>query len=233
MSSTLQVDQIENAAGTGGPSFPFGVVSRAPEVAVLTSGSGTYTTPVGATFLYVRMIGGGSGSGGSGSGGANGANGGNTTFGSAFLTAGGAVGGPGGGSSYIPSAGGTATGGDINVPGMIGDNIQGNYGTQTSTYGSAGANSQFGGGGTNGNNGPNPGTDGVGFGAGGGSPGGGGGTFATPGGSAGGYLEKLITSPLSTYAYSIGVGGGGGLAGSGGAAGAAGSGGVIHILAYF
>ena len=60
------------------------IVSHAvPQVTVLTSGSGTYTTPTNCKFLFVKMVGGG-GSGGAYT--ADGVAGGTTTFGSSFLT---------------------------------------------------------------------------------------------------------------------------------------------------
>jgi hypothetical protein len=196
-----------------------------PQVTVYTSGSGTYTTPTGAKYLQVRMVGGGGGGGApSGAGG----NGGTSTFGTSFLTAS-----PGAGGSVAtggPGTGGTATGGDVNLKGG-----EGGAGPQPvpSSYapGGAGGNSPFGGGAgqsqatANGVAGsPN---------TGGGGSGGGGGVSAgsAGGGGAGGYLEKLITSPSSTYSYAVGAGG---AAGSGGiSAGGAGGSGVIIVTAYF
>jgi hypothetical protein len=110
-------------------------VSAAPNVTVYTSGSGNYSTPANAKFLYVRMVGGGS------SGGTNAADpvsGGNTTFGTSFLVCNGGASGGGGG---ISAAGGSATGGDINITGSAGQGSN-NNGTQS---GGAGGNSPFGG----------------------------------------------------------------------------------------
>jgi len=62
-----------------------------PTVTTYTSGSGTYTTPTGAKYIQVVMVGGGGGGCGSNAtgGGNTGSNGGATTFGSSYLTAGG------------------------------------------------------------------------------------------------------------------------------------------------
>ena len=63
-------------------------------VQVFTSGSGTYTTPAGCKAIWVRCVGGGGGGGGTGTSPAAATAGGNTTFGTALLTAnGGGLGG--------------------------------------------------------------------------------------------------------------------------------------------
>ena len=90
-----------------------------PTVTVYTSGTGTYTTPAGALYLTVEMLGGGGGGGGSGTGSpGNGGAGNNTTFGTTFLVANG--GGGGGAAAGAGGAGGTASGGDINLTGGAG-----------------------------------------------------------------------------------------------------------------
>ena len=63
--------------GTGKTSVPN------PTIQTFTSGSGTYTTPAGVSWIRVIMVGGGGGGGGSGgsASGGNGGTGGNTTFG--------------------------------------------------------------------------------------------------------------------------------------------------------
>ena len=70
--------------------------SSHPTVQKFTSGSGTYTTPSGVTWIEVEMVGGGGGGSGSaldsGTAG-NGGSGGNTTFGTSLLNAGGGSGG--------------------------------------------------------------------------------------------------------------------------------------------
>jgi len=78
---------------------------KGPTISTLTSGSGTYYPPAGATTLRVRMVGGGGGGGGSGttgSPGADGTGGGNTTFGT--NTANG-----GAGSAIFSGAGGSGS----------------------------------------------------------------------------------------------------------------------------
>jgi len=80
-----------------------------PQTTYYTSGSGTYTVPTGAKYLYVEMVGAGGGGGGSGvASGGTGGTGGSSTFGSSLLTA---VGGTGGSNGAIAfgGAGGTAT----------------------------------------------------------------------------------------------------------------------------
>jgi hypothetical protein len=193
---------------------------------IFTSGSGTYTTPSGALYLKVRMIGAGGGSSGSGTGGGTGGNGGNTTFGSSFLTATG-----GSGASSAGGAGGTPTGGDINITGGTG---QDNGGGATNAFGGHGASSYFGGGAFGAHPGPiagNSAQNNTGAGAGGASCGS---TLASgAGGGAGGYLEKIITSPSGTYSYAVGVGGTAGTAGTSGAAGAVGGSGIIIVEEYY
>jgi hypothetical protein len=94
----------------------------APTVQKFTSGSGTYTKPNNATYIRVRMVGGGAGGNGSGNAttyGVGGA-GGNTTFGSSLLVANGA------GVNSLQNAGtpGTASLGT----GPVGTALSGAYG---------------------------------------------------------------------------------------------------------
>lgn len=197
-----------------------------PTRQIFTSGSGTYTKPASAKWLRVRIVGGGGGgAGGGNSGGNNGGAGGNTTFGSSFLTAnGGAAGTATGGGA---SAGGTATGGDFNISGGDG---AGAAGGGTNLFGGYGGQSAFGGGGPGGSAG-NPGSAAAtnsGSGGGGGS-----GPVVGGGGGAGGYLEKVITSPSSTYAYAVGAAGTAGTANAGGQAGGAGGSGLIIVEEYY
>ena len=71
----------------------------APQVTVYTTGTGTYTTPAGAKWLQVKLVGGGGGGAGGNNGGAGGT-GGTTTFGTSLLTC---IGGTGG----LPAANGS------------------------------------------------------------------------------------------------------------------------------
>jgi hypothetical protein len=191
---------------------------------VFTSGSGTYTTPAGATRINLRMVGGGGGGGGVGT--ANqtaGGAGGDTTF--STLTA------SGGGASA--GAVGTGTNGDINISGTLGGGAStGNF----DVPGGDGGGTPFGGGAPGGAAAGQagkaaPSNSGAGGGGGGGSSGGTYGSAA--GGSSGGYVEKLITSPAATYAYAVGAAGTAGGAGTGGNAGGAGGSGLVIVDEYY
>lgn len=193
-------------------------VKTIPTKTVYTSGSGTYTTPTGVLFLKVRMVGSGQGGSGNGTSPGTAGLGTNTTFGSAFLTC------NSGGNN------GGATGGDVNIAGGIAQaaNTVAQY-----INGGQGGGTPFGTGGPGGIN------SGAGQIAQANTGGGGGGAGATnvtgaaAGGMGGGYLEKLITSPSATYAYSVGAGGAGATVGSGGSAGGAGGSGIIIIEEFY
>jgi hypothetical protein len=202
-------------------------LEKAPQISVLTSGSGTYVVPTGTRYLRVRVVGGGGGGGGGGGAGfSNGASGGNTTFGSLS-----ANGGAGGTQTASNAVGGVASGGDININGsnggprwsVSGFPAMGGMGG-ANPLGMPGANGELNGG---------SGTIGGGFGGGGG---GGGASSANPngggGGAGGGYCEKWISSPAASYAYAVGAGGTGGTGGANGASGGNGAGGVVIIEAY-
>lgn len=206
-----------------------GPVFRQATRQVFTSGSGTYTTPVGATRINVRLIGGGGGGSGSGTTPGSGGNGGNTTF--STLTGGGGAGatqGPG-------PAGGTAAGGDINIVGGRGSGVS-NAQNANGVPGSPGGNGAFGGGGGGaaGVVGQSPGLAGATNSGGGG--GGGGSASNVPGGaggSAGGYVEKLFTAPAATYSYAVGAAGAAGTAGANGDVGGAGGSGIIIVDEWY
>lgn len=205
---------------------------RAVTVTTLTSGSGTYTPPSGANYIWVRLIGAGGGGAGTatdGTGG-NGGTGGNTTFGT--LTGGGGVGGTGTGAA-VGGAGGTGTGGDLNLRGGTGagQNGVGPGIHQATGTGGCGVFGGFG------NVPAATGVDGQAAQANTGGGGSGGSTSTTtgggPGGGAGGYVEKLFSPLSASYSYSIGSGGSGGTAGTGGNAGGAGGSGVIIIHEHY
>lgn len=190
-----------------------------------TVGSGTYNVPTNCKALIVRMVGGGAGGGGTGTTPGAATAGGNTTFGSAFLTANG--GGVGAGAAGI---GGTATGGDINIRGGSGGGIS----TLANVSGGQGGGSAFGGEGAGGPQGGAGTAAATNSGSGGGSGGqGGSGGAANGGGGAGGYCEKMITAPAASYAYAVGAAGAAGTAGSGGFAGGAGAAGIIIIDEFY
>lgn len=210
--------------------------AKTPQRFVVTTGSGTYTTPAGATYLEVTdMLGAGSGGGASGTGSPGvGVAGGATTFGP--LTANGGPATPGNTSVTYPTPA-TATGGDTNVPGGLGAGAGAVTGTTVNNPGS-GASSPLGQGGmptSVSGSGTVSASFATGYGAGGGAGGFGvGGSYNTGwGGNAGAYLKAIITSPAATYAYSIGVGGAGGIAGTNGSTGGAGAGGYIRVVAHF
>lgn len=180
-------------------------------------------------YIKVRMSGGGGGGGGSGTGapGTGGA-GGTTSFGTSFLQCTGGTGGNGS-TNTATAPGGVPTGGDINISGGIGCGGS----NAPAQAGAAGAPGVFGGSASTiagaPGNAPPPNS-----GAGGG--GGGGNTGITPGGSgaAGAYLEKLITTPLSTYAWAVGAAGTFGAAGSGAGFNASnGASGFIEVIEYY
>lgn len=205
-----------------------------PTLQVLTSGSGTYTTPANTKWIKIRMVGGGGGGGGSSTA-ANstaGGTGGTTTFGSSLLTCTGGVGGSG--NSNATAAGGTATGGYYNVTGASGGQANDNSGGFGGP-GQPGGCSPFGGAGLGGYGTIGTGTLGI---TNTGS-GGGGGYIATSactgggGGAAGGYLEAIIGAPSATYVYGIGASGTLGAAGTLGKAGSAGGSGVIIVEEHY
>lgn len=219
---TATINNTLTFTGTDGVTIPFGTRTRQ----VFGSGSGTYTTPANVKYIYVRMLGGGGGGSGSGTTPGSGGNGGTTTFGSAFLTC-------AGGSGAVGAAGGAGsspTGGDFNTVGASGQNGSG----VTNSQGGSGGVSAFG---SNGWGGPAGVAAGSAAGGSTGSGGGGAGCGATSnsgaGGGASGYQEKVITSPLATYAYAIGAAGTAGTLGTGGAAGGAGGSGVIIVDEFY
>lgn len=191
-------------------------VGKLPTRQVFTSGTGTYTTPTGATRLVVRMVGGGGGGGGAPA--TAGTAGNNTTF-STFTASGGAA----GTGALAGGAGGAAAGGTINIPGGAGGG-----GGKTSVAnvfmpGGMGGSSAFGGAGASGLGNAVGGAGATNSGGGGGGGGGGSAQDSASGGGSGGYVEGYITSPAATYSYSVaGTAAGGVGATTTGGAGAAG-----------
>lgn len=196
----------------------------APTVQKFTSGSGTYTLPTGPSPIYLKleMVGGGGGGASStAGGGVSGSNGANSFFGSTI-----AGGGTGATNSTNPGgAGGTAT-----LVSCSGIGVDGGYGNPSgrpsaTTLGSVGGNggsSALGGagGGNTGNAAGYNATANTGSGGGGG--GGNGNNEAGAGGGASAYVNCVITSPSSTYSYSVGAGGAGGTSGNTGGNGGSG-----------
>lgn len=195
-----------------------------PTKTVLTSGSGTYTTPTNATRLWVRVVAGGGGGQGIGAGSGAGA-GADTTF-STITAKGGSAAGAAAGNGGAGGTGGS--GGDFAIAGGAG----GSGGAAANVPGGNGGNSAFGGGGVGGAGGNNN----VAAGAATNSGAGGGGSSSSgaatsPGGGAGEYREAIILSPAATYSYGVGAAG---TAGTGATTnGGAGGSGVIIVHEYY
>lgn len=205
-----------------------------PNVQVFTTGTAaTYTTPtcnsVLPLYLEVELVGGGASTPGSGtSSPGTGTAGNNTTFGT-FTAGGGATAAPGLGAG--PAAGGAVSGCDENIVGGPGSATPAN--TVANYQGAPGGNSTLGGaGGGASSTSEAGGTASANTGSGGGAPG----TGATasngaPSGAAGGTCRKTITSPASTYTYTVGAATTGGSAGTNGATGGNGAAGRIKVVA--
>ena len=199
---------------------------KPPTRQYLTSGtSATYTTPAGATKLFVYEIGAGGGAGGvSGSGGT----GGTTSFNS--ITA---VGGTGGASTVAGNGGIGGTGGSGSASLRLAGAQGGAYYTSASfqligtggvsPFGGAGAAPNIGSASAGGAAKANTGSGGAGACPGANVAGG-------AGGGAGEYVEFSITSPAATYTYTVGAAG---TAGSGAQAGGAGGSGLIIVEEYY
>lgn len=195
--------------------------------------SGTYTSPANATWLELHMVGGGGGGayafGSSGAASVAATAGSSSTFGP-YTAQGGA---PGQTSATIVLAA-AATGGDINISGAT----AGFPGTSTGSFrqGGDGANSFYGGAQHGGPPGANPSSAAI---AGSGSGGGGGGasdltSFAGGGGSAGAYLYKLIPLVSATsFPFTVGAGGIGGVPTGLGTGGGPGSSGRVTIIEHY
>lgn len=187
--------------------------------------------------LSFQVVMAGGGGGGAGSGSADGSaagDGGDTTFGSALLTASGGVHATRTGS---PPAGGAASLGS----GPVGLAIPGGSGNGSSSVsvsdngaGGAGGSNALGGGGAGGT----AASAGVAGATNSGGGGGGAGVASNSGstgcgGGAGGFISATILSPAASYAYAVGAGGTAGGAGTSGNAGAAGAAGVILVTEVF
>lgn len=197
----------------------------APTVQKFTSGSGTYTRPTSPTPLYIRVVAVGGGAGGNGSGPSPGTPGAgvNTTFGTTLIVAG------GGG---IGAASSTASLGAAIGIALLGAAPTGATNLINSS-GGTGGNSAFGGAGPGGFAGL-AGSNGIANSGGGGGGGGGAAGFGgTYGGGAGSYVDGIIASPTTSYAYTVGGGGAGGTLGTGGSAGGTGGTGIIVVYEYY
>lgn len=196
-------------------------VLKHPTFTSYTSGSGTYTTPKGVTYLKIKMVGGGGGGGALTTN--SGGGGGDTTFGTATAGAGGG-GGPGGGAN---GSGGSATlGSDMSGVAIHGQPGGEGVGTGTPS-GGGGMSPYFGGGGQmSSGNGRDAQAN-----TGGGGSGASGGSQSSNGGGSGGFIEATIVAPSATYSYGVGSAGSAGT--SGGKPGGAGAAGQILIEEYY
>lgn len=229
-SSSLIVKLVDNSTANGlwvTLSNSAAPAVQVPTIQTLLSGSGTYTTPISPSPLYlkVRMVGGGGGGGGPSGGASAGGTGGQTSFGGTLLVANGGTGGGAGAVSGSGGSGGTVsnTAGPLILVALSGGSAASTYISSPSS-GAMGAPSPFGGAGGSSNSNAVA-NSGSGGGGGGGS---GGGASGGPGGGCGGYIEAIIPSPSATYSYSIGTAG----ASAGSGAGIGGSG-VIIVEAYY
>lgn len=219
---------------TSGTSIPINKVSGTGDTTMnyvsTTSSGGTYTTPGSVKYIKVRMVGGGGGGGASGiasSLGSDGTAGLNSTFGGSLIVAGGGAAGTYGGNSTGPKLGGGFSFSGVSGLGLSGGSGSGagfynGAGTDVvGTVGGSGGSSFFGGNGggggtvqnTSGDMNGTPGVVNTGSGGGGAGnyQGAAAGEYSGTGGGAGGFVEVIIPTPSSTYSFSLGVGGYGGL----------------------
>lgn len=238
------------AAGTAnqylksnGASAPTWQTFTPPTVQKFTSGSDAYTTPANVKYIRVRMVGGGGGGGGSGNTAGAGGSGGTTTFGTTLLSAGGG----GGGQPFINGSGSTSV--SLGT-GPYGTALEGADGqgaassSVTTSYaaitGGQGAATPFGGGGAGGIGSGSSGGAGLSAKANTGAGGGGAGSntastnsISGAGGGAGAFIDAIIPSPTTSYAYAVGEAGTAGTAGTGGSAGGAGGSGYIEVTEFY
>ena len=249
--STLQFQVVSNVASPSAIYFDnlhMGQVNAATTLVPMTiqrftSGSGTYTKPAGVLYIRVKMAGGGGGGAGSSTNaaadGSNGGDGGDTTFGTSFLVANGGVGGKAGAGSAV--GGGFSVGAGATTifaaNGGGGTNGQTDQRALASPSGGGGGVNMFGGAGggswlnTSGQTAVSANTGAGGGGAGG--PDTGASSRSGGGGAAGGSLDVIITSPASTYSYSIGAAGASGTHGTSGSDGGTGAAGVVIVEEYY
>lgn len=205
-----------------------------PTIQRFTSGSGTYTTPAGALWIEVLMVGGGAGGAGGGTGTPAGTNGGNTcwnTTGAACTTP---VSQAAGGTSPLTGGAASGTCNVISLSGGSGGSGNPSLAGTLGGTGGTGGTSSLGGNGA-----------GIYTGAGvaattnSGSGGGGGGNNATAtttsgqGGGAGATCRFIINSPAATYTYAVGTAGSAGGAGANGFNGAVGGAGLIVVWEHY
>ena len=232
--------QVLTVSGSGLPVWASSSAGSftAPNIQSFPSNtSGTYTTPVNALYLRVRMAGGGGGGAGSGVVGeaqTDGSAGTNSTFGTAFLTASGGAGG-------LASGGGPGEGGAASITTAKGLAFYGGSGSDAiHSFANRFEYCPGGSGGINLYGGRTSGTN-AGFLTDNGSGGMGGGVSSSStqkcdpgsGGGAGGAIDALVYSPSASYGFVTGAGGSNGVAGASGNDGRIGAGGFIEITAFY
>jgi len=202
-----------------------GAGGNVPTYQVFTSGSGTYTTPVGCRQIEVTLVGGGGG-GAQGGGTANtdGTAGSATTWGTGpIFSAGGGTSGKSNASGGLGGAGGTVSGSGTPTWSVVGGaGTTESYNSATSIAGVAGGNSTRGGAGNSGNFGADGGNAAVNSGSGGQSGGAGASGWTGGGGGAGATIFAVINTPAATYSYTVGAGGAGAAAANNGGNGGSG-----------
>ena len=216
-------------------------INRSSSRQTFASGSGTYTTPTGVSYIKVKAVGGAGGGGGScafaNNNGGTGGTGGDTTWASTLLVASGATGGGGTINAAAGSGGSTSsTAGPLILVSMPGSGGQagGNSNLAVPMPGGTGGASPFGGAGRGGTSGGVAGGAAqTNSGSGGGGSGTGNNGVAGGGGGSGGYIEALIVAPAATYAYAVGAAGAAGAAGTGGFVGGAGGSGYIIVEEFY
>ena len=220
-------------SGSGGTSNT--AVTLTQTVTATTGTNVSWTAPANTAYVVVETWGAGGGGAGAAGGASSGGAGGSTCFGtnttactSPTLSA------TGGGAGIINGAGGaggTGSGGDINLTGGGGGG-SGNISAGNFAAGGAGGSAPGGGGGAPGTGQGGSSTAGAAYGGGGSGGDSNAVNYSGGGGAGGGYAKKVITSPSGTYYYTVGTGGTAGSAGSGGTAGGAGGAGGISISVY-
>ena len=200
----------------------------APTMQVFTSGSGTYTTPAGATAIVVRMVGGGGGGGSYGSScSVTATAGGDTTFNS-IEADGGEPGALDINTNVIGGVGGTGGAGSATIRW---NGVQGGGAGPGNNDGIGGGSILFGGGGLY-NTVNAGGRAGVTNSGGGGSGGVGNTNYGGSGGGGGESVIYRLGSPSGTYSYAVGAAGVGCTSDQGYVGGAGGSG-IIIVDEYY
>jgi hypothetical protein len=213
-----------------------------PTMQKFTSGSGTYTTPTGAAWIRVTMVGGGGGGGGGRAqslvDAGYGSNGSASTWSGGSASAGGGTAATS--DPHDPGAGGTASLGSntgLAINGSPGQSGLNGASSPAKIPGGCGGSSYVGSGGLGGTDFAPPTTlanSGAGGGGGsGGVIGGANGGYTGGGGGGGAFVQFIISSPTSSYTYAVGSGGSSGNAGTSGQAGTAGASGIIIVEEHY